>query len=171
VSQSGLATSPSGGALPPDVPTSFVTNSGTAIPLANVIEILGAGSATTSGAGNVVTISVTAASFTWNVVTSASNPITLSPGNGYICNGLSTVDFILPASAVVGDTYWIKGRQNLWTLAQNALQVVSLGYVDTTTGTGGSITAAQVKDGIELVCVVANSQWEVITAIGNPIIV
>lgn len=40
----------------PDVPTSFPTNSGTAIPVANVLEILGDGSIFTTGVSNVVTI-------------------------------------------------------------------------------------------------------------------
>lgn len=43
----------------PTIPTSFSTNSGFAIPLANDLEIYGTGSITTSGAGNVVTISLT----------------------------------------------------------------------------------------------------------------
>jgi hypothetical protein len=61
MSQSGIATFVVQ-VLPPTVPTSFLTNSGTAIPLANVIEILGGPGITTSGSGNVVTINDGAAS-------------------------------------------------------------------------------------------------------------
>ena len=47
------------GMLPPSVPTSFVTNSGTATPVANVIDIVGGTGITTSGSGDTVTISLT----------------------------------------------------------------------------------------------------------------
>lgn len=40
----------------PQIPTSFVTDSGTAIPLVNVLKILGGTGITTSGSGNTVTI-------------------------------------------------------------------------------------------------------------------
>jgi hypothetical protein len=42
--------------LPGSVPTSFVTQAGTAVPVANVLNVLGAGGITTSGAGSTVTI-------------------------------------------------------------------------------------------------------------------
>lgn len=45
----------------PEIPTSFSTNSGTAIPLANELEILGTGLVSTSGSGNTITIAVTGA--------------------------------------------------------------------------------------------------------------
>lgn len=40
----------------PEIPTSFPTNAGTAVPIANVLEILGDGSIVTTGAANIVTI-------------------------------------------------------------------------------------------------------------------
>lgn len=45
----------------PQIPTSFVTDSGIAIPLLNTLNILGINGATTSGSGNTVTIDVSGA--------------------------------------------------------------------------------------------------------------
>jgi hypothetical protein len=42
----------------PTIPTSFDTDGGTAIPVANVLEVLGGTGLTTAGAGNVVTITM-----------------------------------------------------------------------------------------------------------------
>ncbi len=41
----------------PNIPTMFSTNSGNAVPLANDLEIYGANGITTSGAGNIITVS------------------------------------------------------------------------------------------------------------------
>lgn len=43
----------------PDIPTSFQTNTGTAVPIANELDIVGAGSITTTGALNTITIELT----------------------------------------------------------------------------------------------------------------
>jgi hypothetical protein len=54
MSQQGIIDVESGN---PQIPTSFITNTGTAIPLLNVLEILGGQGITTSGSGNTITIS------------------------------------------------------------------------------------------------------------------
>lgn len=156
----------------PTVPTKFVTDSGTATPALNTLNVLGGTGITTSAAGNTVLITALGSgSFTWNVVTSADNPVTLTANNGYICKGLLPVNFILPASTAIGDEYFIKGYSNLWTLAQNAFQTVNLGIVTTTAGVGGSVTATAVKDSMLILCVTASLEFEVFDSVGNPIFV
>lgn len=155
------------GSLPPSVPTSFTTNSGVAVPAANNLNVVGGTGITTSGSGSTVTITATGLSLTWNVVTSATNPNAIAKQNGYISKGASAVTFVLPASAAIGDCFIIAGYGNLWTLTQNAGQSVALGVQTTTVGVGGSITATQVRDSIEIVCVTANTEFQVINGVGN----
>jgi hypothetical protein len=167
----GGALDTSGGVVPPDVPITFQGNTGTATADMNVLNIIGTGGVVVTGDNsNTLTISISS-DFTWNVVTSANNPVTIANLNGYIAKGASPVQFILPASSVIGDTFQIKGLTNLWTLAQNAGQTIALGYVTTTAGVGGSMAATQVKDGLEILCVTANTEFEVLDCIGNPTII
>jgi|SRR5271169_1548394 len=142
-------------------------------PISNNINLIGVNGIYVTGNDLTATLNFSAigGGFTWNVVTNANNPVTLVASNGYICNGVNPVDFVLPASAIVGDAYWIKGRQNLWTIAQNAFQNISLGFKTTTAGVLGSMTATQVKDALEILCVTANVDFEILTCIGNPTIV
>ncbi len=156
--------------LPGDVPTTFVTDSGIATPIAHIIDILGSGGATTSAVGNVITITV-APNFTWQVVTSASNPISLAANNGYIAKGAGVVQFVLPAASAIGDTFRIVGYGNLWTLAQNAGQSITIGFITSTIGVGGSVSASMISDSLELVTVTANQEFYETSIQGNPFIV
>ena len=47
----------------PAIPTSFVTDSGVAVPVANTLNVLGGTGITTAGAGNTVTITATGSTF------------------------------------------------------------------------------------------------------------
>ena len=155
----------------PSIPTQFVCDVGIAVPALNTLDVFGGPGCQTVGAGNVITINVVTSAFTWNVVTSISNPVTLVKENGYIAKGASAVDFVLPAAAAVGDTFKIVGYGNLWTIAQNAGQSITIGKLTSTVGVGGSVTATMISDGIELVCVTANTEFYEVSIQGNPTIV
>lgn len=147
------------GDLPGDVPIIFQTDSGQATAASHILNVLGGSGTTTSGAGNTIIVTVSGASFTWQIVTSADNPVNLNKENGYISKGAGVVNFVLPAASSVGDTYKIIGYSNLWTMAQNAGQSIIVGNKTTTLGIGGSIAATMVSDGITLVCITANSEF------------
>jgi len=155
----------------PHIPTSFVLDVGTAIPSGNILDVNGGAGVTTSvGASNQIIITVASSGFTWNVVTAAMNPITLVAENGYITKGAGVVDFILPAAAIIGDTFEIVGYGNLWTIAQNAGQSIRLGSSATTAGVFGSLSASMVTDCIKLICVTTNLEFFIPDCQGNPLI-
>lgn len=151
----------------PSVPLQFTTDSGVAVPALNNVNVLGGVGASTSGAGSTITIRVDTTGFDWNVVTSATNPNALVNQNGYIPKGAGVVTFILPAAAAVGDSFRVAGYGNLWTITQNAGQSITLGINTTTVGVGGSVAATQVRDSIELICVTANTEFQILGGIGN----
>lgn len=88
MSQSGLVKQSGGGVVPGNVPISFVTDAGTAVSIGNVIDVFGGAGISTSGAGQVITITNTsAASITFNADSGSAMPaagvITLA-GSGSI---------------------------------------------------------------------------------------
>jgi hypothetical protein len=117
------------------------------------------------GYGGTLT-GITSSSFTWSEVTGTSQAIVKS--NGYVANNVSRVIFTLPASAAIGDTFKITGKgTGGWRIAQNAGQTVYFGIGSTTTGVNGSVDTSERRDSVEVVCVTANNDFNIISAVGN----
>ena len=105
-------------------------------------------------------------SFTWNVETGATK--TADVNNGYFANFNGTLAFTLPSTAAVGDTIEIcqmfAGQG--FTVAVNSGETIYIGNTNTTITTG---TLASTDDGdwIQLVCRVANTDWQCNVKSGN----
>ncbi|MGL5263351.1 MAG: hypothetical protein ACRDAI_02065 [Candidatus Rhabdochlamydia sp.] len=125
--------------------------------------------------GGTVTLTVPAGGINWVNVTTTTQ--TISTNTGYIANNAAQVVFTLPATANVGDTFYVTGNGTAgtagWKVAQNAGQQIYFGSTTTTTGTGGSLTSTNQLDSIRAVCVVsgASTIWNIITSMGNITIV
>jgi len=154
----------------PTIPTSFVTNAGTAIPAANVLNVLGAGSITTSGAGSTVTISVSGSGISWSTITASQ---TLAVQKGYFCvSAGGALALLLPPVSVIGDIIEVTldGAAS-FTITQGAGQSIRIGNIATTVGVGGSIASTQQGDTVYMVCQTANLKWNVLSMFGNPLVV
>ena len=102
----------------------------------------------------------------WIDVTGTSQAIAVN--TGYIADNASLVTLTLPTTAAQGTIFRIAGNgAGGWSLAQNASQTVKFGNVATTTGTGGSLASTDPGDALECLCVVANTTWRVLSAVGN----
>ena len=125
----------------------------------------GAGIAITNG-GGTITIAATSAGFTWTTVSGTTQAIAAQ--NGYIANNAGLVTLTLPATGTVGDTFIVTGLgAGGWLIAQNASQLIHFGNVVTTTGAGGSLASSNQYDTVEIVCIVTNTTWAVLNAVGN----
>jgi hypothetical protein len=72
----------------PQIPTEFITDSGTAVPINNQLEVLGGNGITTSGSGNTVTISLDGGSVIESInVQAGTSPVTPDAGGAITLNG------------------------------------------------------------------------------------
>lgn len=106
--------------------------------------------------------------FTWSVVTTNTS---MAVNNGYIINGGGLLTMTLPASAIPGDIVRIGGfSASGWSIVYGTNQIIHYGINDTTVTTG-SLSSAQRYDTVELINVVANTNWLVLSNQGNLTIV
>lgn len=96
----------------------------------------------------------------------------MAVNTSYIANNGSLVTLTLPTTAPVGSIVRViyKGVGG-WKVAQNASEIIRHGPYATTTGTGGSIASSAVGDCVELMCIVADTEWRVLSSQGNLTIV
>src|ERR1700679_118549 len=125
----------------------------------------------------VCTTSGTASTAVWtecinpqsNWINVTSSPQNLVANLNYLSNnGASLITYTLPLTAAFGTVIQISGfSSGGWTLAQNAGQSINFGSLTTTTGVGGSLSSSNKNDYVRLLCVTANTTWNVISSIGN----
>lgn len=114
----------------------------------------------------VISVSGGGGGITWNEVTGTTQ--SASADNGYITNNESLVTVTLPSTCAVGKTIRVAGKgAGLWKIAQNANQIIYFGDQNTTTGTAGYLAAQNQYDSIELLCITANTTFNVISVVGN----
>jgi len=125
----------------------------------------GVGITVTNGAGTI-TIDSTGGGITWNEETGTS--ATMAVNTGTIANNAALVTLTLPSTSAIGDILRVTGKgAGGVRIAQNAGETIYFGTFTTTTGVGGSLTSTETRDSIELVCITANDEWNVISSIGN----
>jgi hypothetical protein len=152
----------------PQIPTMFVTDSGTAIPIANTIEVLGGTDIATSASGNTILINWTGAGgIVWTVISASQS---LASENGYICASPGgALSLALPATSQVGDIIEVTlDGATSFTITQSAGQQIRIGSLSTTSGVGGSITSNNQGDSLRMVCSIADLKWNVLSSMGNP---
>jgi hypothetical protein len=126
---------------------------------------------TTNATTDTITIAASGgAGMTWTEVTGTSQ--SAATDNGYIANNASLVTITIPTTAAVGKVVRIVGSgAGGWKIAQNASEIIHFGNQDTTTGTGGYLASTHRYDSVDLICIVADTEWVVTSSIGNITIV
>jgi len=127
----------------------------------------GTGITVTPGA-NTITIAASGG-LSWVDVTGSTQAMV--ENTGYIADNAGLVTLTLPSTAAQGTVMWVAGNgAGGWTIVENAGQSINFGS-DSTTVTSGSLSSTQTYDVVQLLCVVANTKWNVITSMGNITIV
>jgi len=109
------------------------------------------------------------ASFVMNLTADVPGPSqAIVRGSTYVANNGTGGTFTLPATATEGDSFRIIGKgAGLFSIAQNAGQLIHFDGQVTTTGVGGSITALGQYNAISIMCITTNTTWVVMNYVGN----
>jgi hypothetical protein len=131
----------------------------------NAVAVVGGTNVVTNGATpNTIIINGSGGGVTWSTETT-SMPAAID--HGYIVNGAGTVVFTLPAVCPAGSVFKFTGINNAtgWQVLANAGQTIYFGAVSTSVG--GTLTSTETRNSIEIVCVVANTGFNVLNCQGN----
>jgi len=98
----------------------------------------------------------------WINQTSSLNPLVVN--QGYVANSASTLIFTLPNNAEFGSAISIVGLgSGGWILVPGLGQLIVLGI----TSSNISVSSSNQNDAVNLICTVANSQWNIVSSVGN----
>jgi hypothetical protein len=108
--------------------------------------------------------------FSWLPVAGVAQVI--APNIGYYTTNVALTAFTLPAVAPAGSIIKIQGASGGgWTITQAlGQQVVFTSVIATSAGAGVRISSAGARDGLELLCITANTTWQALNIKGNPIV-
>lgn len=126
----------------------------------------GSGVSITNASGSI-TVNATGGGLSWTVVTGTTQSAAVN--NGYIANNAGTVVVTLPSTSAVGDTVAVTGMNNAtgWKLAQNSGNTIYFGSSTTTPGATGYLASTATRDVVQVICITANADWQVVESIGN----
>lgn len=133
------------------------------VPLA--ASITGGTGITVTNGANSITIS-TNESENWTEVSATTQALEVN--TNYICTNAGVTTLTLPSVAPLGSVIEITSTASTYIVAQNAAQSIKFMGVSTTTGVTGTYTSDVVGAAVRLVCVLENSTWQVLSALGNP---
>lgn len=109
---------------------------------------------------NSITISTSAAGTTWNNIAGTSQ--TAAVNNGYVIGNASQTTVTLPATAALGSVVEVVGKgAGGWILSAAAGDTIQIG--GDATSAGGSLTSAGANDSVRVVCVTADTTWNVVS--------
>jgi hypothetical protein len=107
---------------------------------------------------------VLADAVTWSVITADQTAVV---NRGYFANKGTRLVITLPTTAAVGSVIRVSGiNAGLWKIAQNTSGVIHFGKTDTTVSSG-YLESTHARDSVELICCVANNEWNVVSSVGN----
>lgn len=128
-----------------------------------IFTLGGTGVKTSGNAGtNTETWNVVGGGLKWNVISANQ---TLAVNNGYIVvSPGGAVSLALPAVSALGDVIRVTlDGATSWTITIAGGQSVQYANINATS----TLTTTSIGDTVELVCQIANTRWNMISAVGN----
>jgi hypothetical protein len=135
-------------------------------PISANINFLESGNIAITGSGNNVSFDVTGGGLVWNEIFIPS--ATLSADTGYIINTATLANLFLPVAIPQGSLISIVGKGvGGWKISQQPGQRMFNGSATTSFGIGGFLSSTFMRDCVELLCITANTEFQVLNEVGN----
>lgn len=135
------------------------------------INVIGVGGVTVTGFPGTNTLEISnTGSLTWNVITASQAMVA---NEGYICVAPGgVISLSLPATSILGDILEITlDGATSFIITQGAGQQIRLGNAQTTAGAAGTVTTTAQGNSLRLVCQTDDLKWNVLSSMGNFLIV